>query len=109
MDTSCEIATVDISCDCLHMHWRDRNREKRLKVSVENAAREGSWGKLAELASIWMQMEREKSELFIYLIFGYSLGRPKGLCSPINMATTDQTWFMSITNWPTPNSLPTGW
>lgn len=40
---------------------------KRLNVSVENAAREGSQGKLGELASIRMQMEREKSELLIYV------------------------------------------
>lgn len=72
------MAPVDINCVCLPMHWRGRNGEKRLDVSVENAAREGSGGKLAELASIWIQMEREKAEL-IYLSFGYSLGRPKGL------------------------------
>lgn len=69
---------MDINCGCLDMHRRGRNGEMRLDVSVENAGREGSRGKLAELASIWMQMEREKSEL-IYLFFGYSLGRPKGL------------------------------
>lgn len=72
------MAPVDINCGCLDMHRRGRNGEMRLDVSVENAGREGSRGKLAELASIWMQMEREKSEL-IYLFFGYSLGRPKGL------------------------------
>lgn len=83
--------------------------EMRLNESVENAAREGSWGKLAELASIWVQMVRKKSELFIYLIFGYNLGRSKGLCSPINIATTGQTQFVSLMSQLTPNSLPTDW
>jgi len=44
------MAAVDINCGCLHMYWRGRNGEKRLNVSVENAGREGSWGKLVEPA-----------------------------------------------------------
>lgn len=84
-----------VACTCIG----EAEMEGRDWMCLENAAREGSWEKLAELASIWIQMEREKSELFIYLIFDYSLVRPKVLCSPINMATTDQ--FMSITSWPT--------
>lgn len=57
-----------------------------------------------------MDLDGERTARAFYLFnFWLQPRQAKRPVQPYQHGPTDQTWFMSIMSWPTPNRLPTGW